>query len=129
MSYVFLTKDTRENIIPQSITFTNTNELDVLTGHTLSDTEIREYSKNEYICLSEGIDVPGVGVLRDGDKVKLNLFDRTFYTLHYGWYTTNDGLDMFGWYLVNNERVQPFFKRYIDTVEITCFMGNCKETN
>ena len=125
MNYIFLTIDTNENIIPVSITFNNSGEFDVLTGYTLSNTEHRNFNKDQYKCLDVGIEVPGVGVLRDGDKIKLNLFDKTFYTLHYGWYTTNDGLDLFGWYLVNNERVQSFFKRYIDTVEIMQFCGKC----
>ena len=121
---MFLVKDTKEVIIPISITFNN-GKFGILTGHTLSNTEDREFNPNEYICLDESIDVPGVGTLRDGDKIKLNMFDKTFYTLHFGWYTTNDGLDLYGWYLVNNERVQSFFRRYIDTLEVVEFCGKC----
>ena len=124
LNYKFLTVDTNEIIFPSSITFNN-DKFDTLTGYTLSNTEVREFAKGTYKCLEESIEVPGVGTLRDGDLIKLNLFDKTFYTLHFGWYTTNDGLDLYGWYLVNNERVQSFFKRYIDTLEIAQFRGKC----
>ena len=117
MNYIFLKIDTNEIITPISVSFED-NDFDVLTGYTLSNPEITEYQKGEYKCLSECIEVPGVGVLRDGDLVKINLFDKTFFTLHYGWYTTNDGLDLYGWYLVNNEVVKPFYKKYINTVEV-----------
>ncbi len=124
MDYMFLVKGTNEVIIPVSVSINN-GSFDTLVGHTLSDVTDREFVKGTYICLDESINVPGVGVLRDGDKIKLTLFDKTFYTLHFGWYTTNDGLDLYGWYLVNNERVQSFFKRYIDTLEVVEFCGKC----
>lgn len=125
MNYKFLTVDTNEVIFPKNITFDESNNYDVLTGYTVANPEIREFAKGTYKCLSEGIEVPGVGIIRDGDLIKINMFDKTFYTVHFGWYTTNDGLDLYGWYLVNNERVQSFYKRYIETLEIVQFCGKC----
>ncbi len=114
-NYLFLTTDTNEIIIPVSVEFIG-NTFGTLTGYTMTDTTERTFT--EYKCVNNFIDVPGVGELKDGDLIKLNLFDKEFYTLHFGWYTTNDGLDLYGWYIVNTQEVRPFLQRYIDTVEI-----------
>lgn len=123
-NYLFLTTNTHEIITPISNTYSN-NNLDTLIGTVGSSTEPITFARNEYVCLDNYIEVPGVGVIRDGDKVKLCMFDKTYYTLHFGWYTTNDGLDLYGWYLVNNETVRSFYRRYIGTLEIVEFCGKC----
>lgn len=123
-NYVFLERDTNELINPISVTFNN-GQLDILTGYTNSNMETTTYTPDEYICMYECLNVPGIGILRDGDLIKLNLFDKTFYTLHFGWYTTNDGLDLYGWYLVNNEQIKPFYERYLQTLEICQQSCNC----
>lgn len=117
MELLFLKADTNEIIIPVSVNFIG-NDINELTGYTLSDMEIRIFTPSEYKCLDQCINVSGVGKLRDGDLVKINLYDKEFYTLHFGWYVTNDGLDLYGWYLVCSQEVRPFLQRYINTVEI-----------
>jgi hypothetical protein len=122
LNYIFFTTDTNEIITPNYVEISN-GQFGVLHGTTTGSTEEQLYTTNEYTYMANYINVPGVGTLRDGDLIKLNMFDKTFYTLHIGWYTTNDGLDLYGWYLVNNEVVRPFYKRFIDTLEIVKHTG------
>lgn len=122
LNYVFFTADTNEIITPNYVEISD-GQFGALHGTTAGSTEEQVYVTNEYTYIANYINVPGVGILRDGDLIKLNMFDKTFYTLRIGWYTTNDGLDLYGWYLVDNEVVRPFYKRFIDTLEIVKHTG------
>lgn len=118
--YFFITLE-NEIITPISITFTKTGAFDILTGYTATNSNIRNYNSNEYSCLTNYIDVPGIGRLHSGDLVKIHSKENHYYQLGFGWYTTNEGLDLFGWYLFKDNIVKPFYKNYIDTVEVVKF--------
>lgn len=133
--YFFMTVD-NEIITPVNVTFDKNNSFYKLTGYTGTNTTIRTFMPSEYKCLENHIDIPGIGILHAGDLIKINAKEEHYYELGFGWYTTNEGLDLFGWYLFKDNIVKPFYKNYIDTVEVVKFVGkditcncNCKGDN
>lgn len=133
--YIFMTVN-NEIITPVSVTFDKNNSFYKLTGYTGTNTTIRTFMPSEYKCLENHIDIPGIGTLHAGDLIKINAKEEHYYELGFGWYTTNEGLDLFGWYLFKDNIVKPFYKNYIDTVEVVKFVGkditcncNCKGNN
>lgn len=130
--YFFMTIN-NEIITPISVTFGKDNLFDILTGYTNTNTTIRNFKPTEYKCIENCIVIPGIGTIRPGDLVKINAKEEHYYELGFGWYTTNEGLDLFGWYLFKDNIVKPFYKNYINTVEVVKFVGkdttcacNCK---
>lgn len=50
--------------------------------------------------------------LHDGDIIRINRFDTTEWTVHYGWFAFSGNREICGWYLVNNanQEVRPLQK-------------------
>lgn len=117
--HFFVSKD-NEIITPISVTFDKNGCFNELTGYTLTNKVPRIFKSDSYTYLSNYIEVLGIGKIRCGDLIKLDYTDK-YYTLGYGWYTTNEGLDLFGWYLYKDNIVKPFYKSYIDKVEVIKF--------
>ena len=110
-----------EIITPISITFDSNGCFNELTGYTATNTEPRVFESNSYKYLNNYILIPGIGKIRSGDLTKIHSKASDYYTLGFGWYTTNEGLDLFGWYLYKEGIIKPFYKSYVDTVEVVQF--------
>lgn len=117
----FFIDNNNEIITPISVTFDNNGCFNNLTGYTNTNKVPRIFKTDNYTYLNNYIDIPGIGKIRSGDLIKINSKEDKYYTLDFGWYTTNEGLDLFGWYLYKENIVKPFYKSYINTVEVVRF--------
>lgn len=62
------------------------------------DVDGKSYYAEDLIIYQDFLDVPGVGYLRPGTKVKLDS-DKTLYSLQYGWHTNISNQTIYSWYL------------------------------
>lgn len=121
--FLFIDKDTNYIVYPRSATFDNNGSFETILGYT-NNSAIKEYSISELKVLSEFIYVPNVGRIYAGDKIKLMEDSTDEYTLNYGWYITNEGLDLYGWYLSSPDSIKPFYRSYINTLKVVKFSFN-----
>ena len=64
----------------------------------LYDVSGKSYYAEDLIIYQDFLDVPGIGYLRPGTKVKLDS-DKTLYLLQYGWHTNISNQTIYSWYL------------------------------
>lgn len=96
------------------------------------------YPSADYTFTRETIYVLGVGYLIPGDIVKLNLFDKIFYEVRYGWHTNISNQTIHSWYLVpvnyniitkevaylTTSKILTMYKQYLDTIELVEYRKN-----
>lgn len=124
LKFMFLNKETSEVVNPQSVTFNIDGSFDKLKGFTNTGVTAEYDVQNDLICLSNYIFVPNIGKIYEGDKIRLKEDSTEEYTLGFGWYTTNEGLDLYGWYLYAPDVIKPFYKSYINTLTVAKFTFN-----
>ena len=122
--FLFLDKETSNVVNPIKADFKIDGSFNTLEGYTNTGITKTYDVENELICLSNYIFVPNIGKVYEGDKIRLKEDSAEEYTLGFGWYNTNEGLDLYGWYLYSNNVVKPFYKSYIDTLTVVKFTFN-----
>lgn len=121
--FLFIDKETNYVVYPRSATFDNNGSFETILGYT-NISAMKEYNITELNVLSDFIYVPNIGRIYPKDKVKLTEDSDNVYTLDFGWYVTNEGLDLYGWYLYSADCIKPFYKSYIDTIKVVEFSFN-----
>lgn len=122
--FLFLDKETSNVVNPIRADFKIDGSFNTLEGYTNTGITKTYDVESELICLSNYIFVPNIGKVYEGDKIRLKEDSVEEYTLGFGWYETNEGLDLYGWYLYSNDVVKPFYKSYIDTLTVVKFTFN-----
>lgn len=120
----FLHKEKNIIIYPLSCTFNEDGSIENVKGFTADDSTPVTYSIDKLKPLNNYLYIPNLGKIYPGDVVKLSENDKEEYILGFGWYITNEGLDLYGWYLHTTNNIKPFYKSYINTIEVVKFQAN-----
>ena len=122
--FLFTDKTLGNVVYPLSATFNTNGEFETIVGYTNNNTNPQTYPISKLNCVSHYIQIPHIGKIYPGDIIKLHSTDENEYTLDFGWYVTNEGLDLYGWYLHTMNVIKPFYQSYIDTLEVVKFRVN-----
>ena len=119
--FIFIDKETNYVVYPLTATFNADGTFATINGYTNLNTIPKDYDISNLTCISQFIFVPNIGRICSGDIIKLNEDDTTEYVLDFGWYVTNEGLDLYGWYLYSADKIKPFYQSYINTLKVVKF--------
>lgn len=120
----FLDKETNAIVYPLQCTFDTNGAIETVTGYTSEVSIPTTYNIDNLKPLNHFLQVPNIGKIYPGDIVKLNENDKEEYILEFGWYNTNEGLDLYGWYLHTTNIIKPFYKNYLNKIEVVKFQAN-----
>lgn len=120
----FLDKETNTFVYPLQCTFDANGAIETVTGYTSENSIPTTYNIDSLKPLNHFLHIPKIGKIYPGDVIKLNENDKEEYVLGFGWYDTNEGLDLYGWFLYTTNIIKPFYKNYLDKIEVVKFQAN-----
>lgn len=124
LKLTFMHTETNRIVYPISCTFNTDGSIETVTGFTADNSIPEIYSIDSLTVFDQYLQIPNIGRIYPGDVIKLNENDKEEYILEFGWYNTNEGLDLYGWYLHTTNIIKPFYKNYIKKIEVVKFQAN-----